>query len=94
MKFLRLSSMSVRQIIILHCNDEVDELLASGNFTVLGAPHTRLDQMRVLENDCLVSLTEHINVYMCAWGEGGKGDRMFDGPHCLIPLTLSLLWHC
>lgn len=90
MKFLRLFSMSVRQIIVLHCNDEVDELLASGNFTVLGAPHTKLDQMRVLENDCLVSLTEHINVYMCAWGEGG-GRRGGGGVACLMVHTVQSL---
>lgn len=63
MKFLRLSSVHVRQIVILHCHDDdANEVLTGRNFTVLGAPHTRLVQSKVLENDCLVSHTVYVNV--------------------------------
>ena len=66
MKFLRLSSAHVRQIVILHCHDDgANEVLTGRNFTVLGAPHTRLVQSRVLENDCLVSHTVYVSVCLC-----------------------------
>ena len=68
MKFLRLSSVHVRQIVILHCHDDdANEVLAGRNFTVLGAPHARLVQSRVLANDCLVSHTVYTSVRLCLY---------------------------
>ena len=63
MKFLRLSSASVRQIVVLYC--DADEVLTSRNFTVLGPSHTRFVQSTVLENDCLVSHTVCMHVCSC-----------------------------